>query len=253
MKSLLAVLLLFVGLSAYSQEKELIPLRTAHDIANSNPDSALVIYDSYINSIHPDSLLHVKALTGKGNAFQFKSQFDSSLAVKLKALRICEKMGYDHEAATNKNNIGSLYMTLGQMEDAGQYLQEAYDAFLNLQDTVWVTRVIINQAGVDYLTGKQDESLKKLKRAAYLCRLTGNLQSEGGTYTNISIVYRAQGKVDSALLYVDKGIELLERQGDQRAIILSLEEKGKILQLFQRYKESQKVYLQMNEMAREMD
>lgn len=253
MKPLLAVLLLFFVSESKSQDSLIKTIEYAHKLANSNPDSALIIYDQIIDQTHPDSLIHIQAYTGKGNAFYFKSEYDSSLSWRLKALKLSEEKGFTREAASNRNNLGSFYMTLGKLQKASEYLDQAYINFTNLKDTVWLTRVIINQAGVDFMSGRTDPSLEKLKTAAHLCKLTGNVQSEGGTYTNISIVYRSLGKVDSALTYVDKGIELLEEQGDQRAIVLSLKEKGNLLLQFNRLEDAKQEFLKMNKKASEMD
>ena len=228
-------------------------LADAHKIANSNPDSAVVMYNYVLHNANEDLLTYVKALNGKGNALQFMSQYDSSLAVFLRALKISEAERFDHESASIKNNIGSFYMTLSNMAEARNYLEEALNEFMDLSDTIWITRVIINLAGVDYMTGNSEASLMKLKQAAELSKHTGNTQSEGGTYTNISIVYRSLGNIDSALYYVDKGIDLLVQLNDQRAQVLSLKEKGNILHEFGRVSQARETYLEMNEIARSMD
>ncbi len=248
------VILFFLSIGQLQGQDTLLNmLNNAHNLANSNPDSAIVIFDHILSNSNSDSLIHVKALTGKGNALQFKSSYDSSLSIRLKALKISEKNGFIHEAASNRNNLGSFYMTLGDLNEAQKYLEQAYGEFAILEDTIWLTRVMINLAGVDFMSGNTESSLEKLKKAARLCQLTGNIQSEGGTYTNISIVYRSLGKVDSALAYVDKGIELLRQNNDHRAIVLSLKEKSNILKAFDRLEEAQKVLNEMNQLALKMD
>ena len=238
MKRLFVAFTFLISLPVLSQEPTNNLIAEGNDLVHQNPDSAMLLFDQAL-TLASDSLTRAKALNGLGNALQFKSEYDSAIATYLSALRLSEP-SYPLQAATVKNNLGSLYFTSGRFEDAALYLNEALPIFQENQDTIWITRCLVNLAGIDYMNKEFDSSLLKLKEAAVLADLSDNRQPAGGIYSNVAAVYESLERNDSALLYVEKGIAILEELNDQRSIVLSLESKANILQKLGRVEESEK-------------
>ncbi len=240
MKSKLLAIGILASLSLWGQEDTNDLISSGNDLVHQNPDSAMIFFGRALEQTS-DTLLRAKALNGLGNALQFKSEYDSAIATYLLALRISE-LAYPLQAATIKNNLGSLYFTSGRFQEASNYLNQALPVFQERRDTVWLTRCLVNLAGVDYMNKDFDSSLLKLKEAAFLADLSNNLQTAGGIYSNVAAVYESLQRYDSALIYVDKGLDILKSLQDERSIILSLESKATILRRLNRPSEAEQVY-----------
>lgn len=237
---------------AYSQENKVDELiSSGNAIVHENPDSAASIFNSVI-LIAYDSLVLVRGLNGLGNALQFQSEYDSAISTYLRGLGIAKRNHFSREEATLQNNLGSLYFTYGRYEEAEKYLNKALPTFESLQDTIWLTRTIINLAGVDYMNADFEASLSKLKRAAKMSSATNNLQSEGGTYCNIASVYESINKLDSAIIYIDKGINILKKLNDKRSIVMSLDMKGRIYTSLHNYAMAKIVYANRLALSKEI-
>ncbi|MEQ8470451.1 MAG: histidine kinase dimerization/phosphoacceptor domain -containing protein [Marinoscillum sp.] len=254
MKLKLPFISLLIGLmfDAYSQENKVDELiSSGNAIVHENPDSAASIFNSVI-LIAYDSLVLVRGLNGLGNALQFQSEYDSAISTYLRGLGIAKRNHFSREEATLQNNLGSLYFTYGRYEEAEKYLNKALPTFESLQDTIWLTRTIINLAGVDYMNADFEASLSKLKRAAKMSSATNNLQSEGGTYCNIASVYESINKLDSAIIYIDKGINILKKLNDKRSIVMSLDMKGRIYTSLHNYAMAKIVYANRLALSKEI-
>ncbi len=229
-------------LEAFCQDDKVDELLShGNAIVHENPDSAASIFNRAILDAY-DSLSLIRGLNGLGNALQFQSAYDSAISIYLRALDIAKRNDFTREEATLQNNLGSLYFTYGRYKKAEKYLNKALPTFEDLKDTIWITRTIINLAGVDYMNADFEASLSKLKRAAKLSSATNNLQSEGGTYSNIASVYESINKLDSAIIYIDKGINILKKLNDKRSIVMSLDMKGRIFTSLNNYPMARIVY-----------
>lgn len=227
-------------------------LLAGHKLVHSEPDSALSLF-LFVVQKSKDSLIIARALTGSANAFQAKSQNDTAVALYFKSLEISDHYGFRQESATIKNNLGSFYLSYGDLNKAEKYLSEALEEFYLMNDSIWIARTTINLAGVDFMQGRIEESLTKLRFSAEIARSSNNLRSEGGTYSNIAIVHESLKQIDSALLYIDKGIEILRKLDDRRGVIQSQKERVQILIKSNRVAEARKTCEEMIFAAKEMD
>ncbi len=137
--------------------------------------------------------LHHKALSAGCYAMlgvneKNRGNYEQSLTLHLKALKIKEQLQDDYSLAITHNDIGVLYKIMGRFDDA----------------------------------------LRNYLRSNELCKKANVPKGIAMTYNNIGTIYRELGKPDSALVYYESALQQSEKAEDGYSIATCLSNVGDI-------------------------
>jgi AraC-like DNA-binding protein/Tfp pilus assembly protein PilF len=217
MKRWLFFIFIFLNCSIYGQEMNVISdfkhlsLEQLFDTANyfyrkNSADTALDLFGLFINQQTTNTDVEhqkkiVEAYT-RSAVFHFhKSDFRTANELWVKALLLCEKIGYDTYKPRILNNIGNIYYSFGKYDLAKSYYEKALDLALD-QDTLIVIPVpVLNNLGIIELReGRLDNALNLLNKSLQM-----SMQHDGIFLYNIlhglGELYEQQKNYDSAYVY----------------------------------------------------
>ena len=179
-----------------------------------NYDEALQQYQIYIENTaqRGDSLSMAKGLFGVASVYIFLGDYEKSLPVFFRTMRIFETHNYQRGLATALNNIGSVYKGMRKYRDAIEVYQRASE--------------IYQSAGME--------------KEYAMC-----LQ-------NLGIMYRAVESYDTALVYYDQSLSLIQKLGYQRETAMVLGNLGSLYDVMDQFDKALAYHLQALAILREL-
>jgi class 3 adenylate cyclase len=196
------------------------------DKAKEFYERALAIYETTGNELG-------RAASFMGLGVVYRPEPDKALAYCLRASAIYDQTGNHAEKAQNLNNIGNIYRAKGDKPKARQYFERAAEInrLLGNQQSLVVN---LTNIGETYQQDRDNQQAETYYLEAVRVAIAGNLKlASAQCYRRLVEFYKAQGKYELALEYLDKAVE------NERAIY-SDEQGRQISQLQTIYETKQK-------------
>mgnify|MGYP001396562592 CR=1 FL=1 len=148
----------------------------------------------------------------------------------LKSLNLRHQLGDSTGIAMVSGNIGYLYWSLNDYENADKYLNQALAIDLMLEDTIYIASDYLNLGLLAQKRGKLDEGIELSEKAMNLFTIKEDWESVAILYGNISLMYSDQGKFQEALDYLDKSFEMKKDINNSRSLTYTYGNYQKIYQ-----------------------
>lgn len=160
-------------------------------------------------SIKNNNFLLPRIYNGRGLTYVYKSQTDSAHYFFDEAIKILDKNEDKLVRATVYSNYGMLYNSLGDYDKIIEYNLMA----IELLDTNYfeVSRLHYNQAVVYGQVDLINQVKKHLKLAYQTSHESNNYRIEGMTLKGLAHYAIEEKKLDSAKIYLEKGLELCKK------------------------------------------
>ena len=145
------------------------------------------------------------------------AHYDKALEVRKRLIKLCEEFyGKEHpNTASSYNNIGNVYINLGEYDKALKYLKRALDIRERVLSKEHPdTAGSYNNIGNVYIKlGEYDKALEYYKQALDIREsvLGKEHPDTAGSYNNIGIVYYNLGEYDKVLKYLKRALDIRER------------------------------------------
>lgn len=149
-----------------------------------------------------------------GEAYFYKSAYDSSVVLYLRAIKICEKTGNRRKLANYLNGLGTVFYQMGDFKKSVFYMKQAAD--IKLADGLLIEYGIIltNLAGVSQRLGRFDESIQLLREAERILIGTKYTGIFANIYNTMGSAFQlGYNNLDSAEYYYLKNISVLNQPG----------------------------------------
>jgi tetratricopeptide (TPR) repeat protein len=197
------------------------------------------------------------ALYGKGLTYYYLQQYDTSIQIQQKTLEIFKDINRPDKALNCFNNMASSYLMQGNYPFALDYFKKANAIAVEMKDSAYMVITYGNcgmvykymekykeameyyrssyqlalQTGDNFqvaaqlqkmgtILDSQDSSSAaiELYKQALTLNITGNYERAAGeNLSNIGIAYSELGIYDSAWVYLNQSLPVLEKYGDLRA------------------------------------
>ncbi len=189
-------------------------IKLSHKIAvllsDKNPSRALY-YLNYANGLAKevgtkDQLF--KSLKKTGDYYYYKDALDVALDYYLKSLAYCDLDRPSIDRLKIENNIAVIYARLKNMKKAIHYFNESYMVSKALKDSSYIAKTLNNLGNV-YLKLDLKNSYKYYKKCLSYLNQYDNPNLRTVVYTNVARNYTLQQKNDSALVYYNKALQML--------------------------------------------
>jgi tetratricopeptide (TPR) repeat protein len=166
-------------------------------------------------------------LNNKGVAEKDLMQYEQALLSLNESLQINKEIGDKRQERFNLNNIAVIYIDQKKYEQAKENLLQLTQINKALGDTVELLNNYQN-LGETYI-GLQDEQLAEnyFLTAINLAKMQRNIETESNVLSDISKMYRRQGKFEKALHYFDLHYSLSDslKKQETKRFALELESK----------------------------
>jgi len=182
----------------------------------SKLDTAILCFDKAMEYAKKagDEYLEALIIFARANLYNLKGDYAKALSLYLQTLPVFEKKGNKQRIRTVLGNIGVLYSSLQNLDQAEKYYLQAEKLSIEINDKAGLAQVY-NGMGIIYSSKKDyDKALDFTLRSEAISHEIGDLQTEALAAQTISEVYFAQyNDFTKAEEYAKKGLKLAEELG----------------------------------------
>ncbi len=148
-----------------------------------------------------------------------EGELDSAISTMLHSQFLYGKVKFNSGVYACKIWLAGIYRRNKEYLLAEKNYLEVIKYYQDENDTLKQIASLINLGELYRIIGKKESSIRQTKRALVLCYgIEGDNTFLAYAKGNIGLVYAAQNKLDSAKIYLNKSIEILEPLGDNYAV-----------------------------------
>jgi CHAT domain-containing protein/Tfp pilus assembly protein PilF len=155
-------------------------------------------------------------LNNIGRVYLSLGEMQKALETYNETLPMWQSVGDRRSEAVTFNNIGQVYLSLGEMQKALETYNEALPMWRSVGDRSGEAATLNNIGGVYLSLGEMQKALEKLNEALPLRRAVGDRRGEADTLINIGNVYLSLGEMQKALEYYNEALPVMRAVGDRR-------------------------------------
>ncbi len=149
-------------------------------------------------------------------------------------------------------NIGVVYWTLGQHEQALEYFEQALAIHRELGERRGESDNLVGIGNVCMSRGQYEQALEHFQQALAIKQELKDRQGEGRILNNIGMVYEALGQYEEALKYYEQALAIKRDVGDRQGEGNTLSNIGKLHVIFGQYEQALASFEQALTIAREL-
>jgi tetratricopeptide (TPR) repeat protein len=127
--------------------------------------------------------------------------------------RVAELAENDEGRAVAYGNLGAIYQTRGDLDEAERLHRKALEIEVKLGRLEGMASTYGNLGLIYQTRGDLDEAERLLRKALEINEKLGRLEGMASTYGNLGVIYRARGDLDEAERWVRKSLEIDEKLG----------------------------------------
>lgn len=150
--------------------------------------------------------------------YTYTNQRESSINYSKDAAELAAKIKFYKGVYTNTYNLGSDYSFSGDYLLSLNYLSKAAEAAKKLNSPCKMASVY-NERGIVYSKMSiYSEALKNALLALRYYEKSDNMQLYGNSLVNLGLLYKHQNKIELALTYYKKAIQVYQKLEDENAV-----------------------------------
>lgn len=170
-----------------------------------------------------DSLELAATMTFIGFSLQKQGDLAGAERIYLEALARLEALGNISGVAAQLGNLGILYQAQGDLKRALTYLERSHSRFLEIEDPLLESRVLLVGSSILVLQGDLNGARSRLEEALSLSRRVGNRIDEACAFAGLAAILASKGEVREAGRLAQKAFEMLrDRDPAQAASALAV-------------------------------
>ena len=133
------------------------------------------------------------------------------------------------QAAHIYNNLGVVYRSLGKMEQARKYLEQALDIYEKEGDRVEESWSLNHLGRVYSEIGNKEQARLYYEQALQICQEEGDRLGEAAALNNLGRVYGALEQKEQEQQYYQRALDISREEGDRRGEAATLNNLGRVL------------------------
>lgn len=154
-----------------------------------------------------------------------RGEYQTGIALYLKALPVFEKHGMPYEQTAVEQNIGAAYLKLGDLVNSEVYMTKALAVFKENNNRDGIAALQNNLGLLFAQAGRYAQAKAAFTEAMTIWQALGNAASASRASANQALIAVAQGDVDAALAQSKAALQLSAQSGlqaDQVRILIIL-------------------------------
>lgn len=176
---------------------------------DKQPDSALVYFqEAFRDQLVPTALDSADIFNHIGLSYEAKGEIDHALDYLNRAMKIYDREQSDSGLLGALVNIGNCFYESGNPEQALEYIEQAYELALELQNPENISITILNYAMLSLLVeGDNDKTDRLLAELEDNPALKENVDILAVYYQNMAVFYAQSEMPDEAEAYFKRALE----------------------------------------------
>lgn len=179
-------------------------------VRNSDPDMAYqYALACKAEALKAKSPVHLaKSYNLLGILHYKKGDYKNALQFQEQAFELNASVNNNYGIAINQTNLGNIYSELRLYSRAESCYLSALQAYNNLNNTLHITKTLINIGVLKYEQKHYDAAIRQFKEALVYVEEVKDHDLKASCYNNLGTIYREKGVLDTAELYLDDAINL---------------------------------------------
>jgi adenylate cyclase len=145
-----------------------------------------------------------KILNNIGNIYLAQSEYPQAMEYYLRSLKIGEEFDDKRDIANSFGNIGSIYKEQGDYPKALDYFQRSLKIYQETGDKMGIADLTNNTGNIYLEQGYYPKAIEYCKKALNISEEIGVLDMEKKACQCLYETYKAMGKGNEALVYMEK-------------------------------------------------
>lgn len=184
--------------------------------------------EATVLAITIDKELHAQALTALAFFYMIQCNYSESNKLSEQALKYFEQQENQKGIADAKFNIASFYYKTDQFHKGLLLLLDCQTLYRQLKEYAKEAYVLKSIGTIYEYLGDINSAIQVYKQSAVVAIKAQNTDIESNAYNPLSGIYLNQGKIDEALVLIEKSLKLKEATNDLRGVGFALYGRGKI-------------------------
>ncbi|MCH2048623.1 MAG: tetratricopeptide repeat protein, partial [Trichodesmium sp. ALOHA_ZT_67] len=154
-------------------------------------------------------------LTGLGNVYSAKGEYDKAIEYHQQHLQIAREIGDRSGEGDALMGLGNVYYSQGEYDKAMEYYQQFLQIAREIGDRSGEGRALGNLGVVYDSQGEYDKAMEYDQQHLQIAREIGNRSGEASALRGLGSVYYSQGEYDKAMEYDQQSLQLAREIGDR--------------------------------------
>ena len=163
-----------------------------------------------------------------GAVYRTVGQMEQARTHLERALNMCREEGNREGESWALNNLGRVYSIVGKRQQAREYFEQALQICRELEDRGEEVMNLNSLAGVHRALVQREKSLDYCKQALNISREIGDHEEEGTALSQLGEVYSALGKKKQAQGYYEQALQLYMEVGNRSGEAWTYNNLGKL-------------------------
>lgn len=192
-------------------------------------------------------------LNSLGVIFRSLGRMEQARRYLEQALQLYQESGNRTGEAWALNDLGRVFVDIGNRECARQDYERALRIFQEQGDQRGEGSTLNNLGWVSVMQGEDEQARDYYGQALLLFRGIGDRLGEGSTLNSLGRAHEDIGQLEKAQEYFDQALRLFQGERDRKGISWSLNNLGKVFRKLGDCEQSQVLLTQALEIRREID
>lgn len=137
-----------------------------------------------------------------------ESEFEKSFKLIYESIDICEKNNYTEETAILYDYLATVFLQVSNYSEANNYYLKAQRIYSRINDNVRQAYVLNNMGVLYLELGNTEKALESVNQGIDIVNSTEDKRDLGILYTNKSLAFYKKNEFDSAQIYADLAIKI---------------------------------------------
>lgn len=157
-----------------------------------------------------------KCYLREGLSWMYLNHYSESLRSNFKSKKLAEEIDDKELIAALNNNIGLVYESLNDWDNALKYAHKALGEKMIIKDTLGMAKSYSNIANLYYYNKKYKLALINFKLAQKFCNLANDAYLQAALDSDFGNILNEMNQPDSAIYYQNKALKLHSQFKDER-------------------------------------
>ncbi len=176
-------------------------------------DAFISLSQRGLRAVESGSAEEATLLGNLGLIYETRGDLDEAEKMLKKALEIFEKLRHIEGMAIQYGNLGLIYRTRGDLDQAEKMHKKSLEIFEKLGHLERMASQYGNLGLIYQTRGDLDEAEKMFKKSLEIDDKLGRLEGMANAYGNLGLIYQTRGDLDEAEKMLKKSLEIDEKLG----------------------------------------
>ncbi len=153
-----------------------------------------------------------------GSIYLRLGDYDQAIAYFERCIKAREMRGDVYEVGRSYLNLAVVYWGLSDFDVAADYMRDSLQTFQKIGYTHGIATCYNNLGVIFYTLGQYSQAIENYERSLHIRQAIGDVQGIADVYNNLGEVYHALGDRQHAQTYLKQAVQMFIELGDQATL-----------------------------------